>query len=138
MSLAVLSVVYIVGGVVLAVGFGISYLTYEQPDTDKDVGMNIGVTGGIVSLFFASFVVLGGAILAGKTWGVSGAIITNVLLLPVDFSLFRSGQYALGVIVALVVLMSFVLVFRADSRQWLDMHYAERAAKRDERQRRER
>jgi hypothetical protein len=61
-----------------------------------------------------------------------------VLLLPVDFSLFRSGQYALGVIVALVVLMSFVLVFRADSRQWLDMHYAERAAKRDERQRRER
>lgn len=130
-SLAVLSVISIVGGAVMALVFGIGYLNYEAPETDEGVVMDMGATGPIVCLFFLSFVVIGIAILAGKTWGVSASIITNVILVPVAFSLFRSGQAGLGSAVAILVVVCLVLAFRGDSRQWLDAHYAERSERKN-------
>ncbi|MGL4306228.1 MAG: hypothetical protein ACRCSF_08730 [Mycobacteriaceae bacterium] len=81
----------------------------------------------------AWFVILGGGVLTsgialilGKRWGRGIAVVTQVLLLPVAWSLIVSSQLpVLGVPVAIVVLVVLVLLFSREAGQWMNAQYKE-------------
>ncbi|MEV6134533.1 hypothetical protein AB0L63_00385 [Nocardia sp. NPDC051990] len=75
----------------------------------------------------AWFGVLGGAVLAagiglflGHRWGRAIAVIAQVLLLPVTWSLLTdSHQPVLGALLGIVVVSALVLVFAPASNRWM-------------------
>ena len=129
--LVILAAVSIVGGVIAAVVFGVAYLGYDAPAADEDVKMDMSVTGVIVCAFFLSCVTLGIAILRGKTWGVSVAVVTTLVLIPVAWSMFTSGQLALGILLVILIVLSFGLIFNPSSKEWIDSRYDVRQAAKD-------
>jgi hypothetical protein len=72
------------------------------------------------------FLVVGGAVLAagaglcaGRRWARSPAIVTELLLLPVVYSLLGpSRQVLLGVLAGAWVLTAFLLLISERSRRW--------------------
>jgi peptidoglycan/LPS O-acetylase OafA/YrhL len=100
----VAAVVYVISGV----GSG------EQP------GMNKFGTA-------AWFAIIGGAVLAagwalwtGRRWGRGLAVFAQLLLLPVAWYIaVGSGQWAYGVPVGTVALITLVLLFSPSAVQWL-------------------
>ncbi|OBK75609.1 hypothetical protein [Mycobacterium sp. 1274761.0] len=100
----VAAVVYVISGV----GSG------EQP------GMNKFGTA-------AWFAIIGGAVLAagwalwtGRRWGRGLAVFAQLLLLPVAWYIaVGSGQWAYGVPVGIVALITLVLLFSPSAVQWL-------------------
>jgi hypothetical protein len=131
--LVILATLSIVGGVVAAVVFGFAYLGYDAPEGDENVKMDMTVTGVIVCAFFLSYVTLGIAVLRGKTWGVSAAVVTTLVLIPVAWSLFTSGQPAFGIALVVVIVLFFGLVFNPTSKEWIDSQYDIRQAAKDAR-----
>ena len=81
----------------------------------------------------AWFVVLGGAVLAGgvalltgRRWGRAIAIVAQVLLLPVVWSLLTdSDQPAWGALLGVVVVATLVLLFSRAANQWMAAQYSE-------------
>jgi hypothetical protein len=74
----------------------------------------------------AMFLVIGGAVLfvagglvRGRFWARTPAVVTQLLLLPVVYSLLvPSGQPLLGAIAGVVVLAALVLLLSAPARAW--------------------
>ncbi|MBD0860795.1 hypothetical protein IA539_06180 [Gordonia sp. zg691] len=65
-------------------------------------------------------VLLGGlALLTGRRWGRTIAMMAQILLLPVAYYLFTSGWSALAVPLALVALGALVMLFSPASVRWL-------------------
>lgn len=129
--LVILATLSIFGGVVAAIVFGVVYLGYDAPDGDETVEMDMTVTGVIVCAFFLSYVTLGIAVLRGKTWGVSAAVVTTLVLIPVAWSMFTSGQPAYGIALAVLIVLFFGLVFNPTSKEWIDSQYDIRQADKD-------
>jgi peptidoglycan/LPS O-acetylase OafA/YrhL len=79
----------------------------------------------------AWFGILGGAVLAagigllrGKRWGRSIAVIAQLLLLPVTWSLLTdSHQPVFGVLLGVVVIAALVLLFAPPSSRWMAQEY---------------
>jgi peptidoglycan/LPS O-acetylase OafA/YrhL len=72
------------------------------------------------------FLLVGGAVLfagtgllRGKRWARTPAIVAQLLLLPVVYSLIGpSQQLLLGILVGLVVIGTFLLLISEPSRRW--------------------
>lgn len=81
----------------------------------------------------AWFVILGGAVLAagialitGRRWGRTIAVLAQLLLLPVSWSLLTdSHQPAYGVLLAAVVIGALVLLFSGASSRWMAEEYGD-------------
>lgn len=79
----------------------------------------------------AWFGILGGAVLAagaglflGKRWGRAIAVIAQVVLLPVTWSLLTdSHQPVFGVLLGVVVVAALVLLFAPQSNRWMALEY---------------
>ncbi|WP_167466826.1 hypothetical protein [Nocardia brasiliensis] len=79
----------------------------------------------------AWFGILGGAVLAagiglllGKRWGRAIAVIAQLLLLPVTWSLLTdSHQPLLGAVLGVVALGSLILLFAPASTRWMAEDY---------------
>jgi hypothetical protein len=77
------------------------------------------------------FGILGGAVLAsgigllfGQRWGRAIAVITQLLLLPVVWSLlFGSGQPLYGTVLGVVALGALGLLFAPPSSRWAAQEY---------------
>ncbi|WP_028926086.1 hypothetical protein [Pseudonocardia acaciae] len=82
----------------------------------------------------AMYVVLGGAVLfvasgllRGRFWARTPAVVTQLLLLPVVYSLFVSGQVLWGVLAGVAVVATLVLMLGARARAWaMDLDEARR------------
>lgn len=80
----------------------------------------------------AWFGILGGAVLAagigllfGKRWGRAIAVIAQLLLLPVTWSLLTdSHQPVYGTLLGVVVIATLVLLFAPASTRWMADDYA--------------
>ncbi|WP_433658550.1 hypothetical protein ACQPW1_41280 [Nocardia sp. CA-128927] len=80
----------------------------------------------------AWFGILGGAVLAagigllfGKRWGRAIAVIAQLLLLPVTWSLLTdSHQPVYGTLLGIVVIATLVLLFAPASTRWMADDYA--------------
>lgn len=81
---------------------------------------------------FAAWVaILGGAVLAagialltGRRWGRAIAVVAQLLLLPVAWSLLTdSHQVFLGVVLGAVVLATLVFLFSAPTSKWMALEY---------------
>ncbi|MEU7140032.1 hypothetical protein ABZ942_11340 [Nocardia sp. NPDC046473] len=80
----------------------------------------------------AWFAILGGAVLAagigllfGKRWGRAIAVIAQLLLLPVTWSLLTdSHQPVYGSLLGVVVVATLVLLFAPASTRWMADDYA--------------
>ncbi|PXX69018.1 hypothetical protein DFR70_102704 [Nocardia tenerifensis] len=80
----------------------------------------------------AWFGILGGAVLAaglgllfGKRWGRAIAVIAQLLLLPVTWSLLTdSHQPVFGTLLGVVVVAALVLLFAPASTRWMAADYA--------------
>ncbi|MFE7797733.1 hypothetical protein [Nocardia sp. NPDC057440] len=79
----------------------------------------------------AWFAILGGAVLAagiglllGHRWGRAIAVIAQLLLLPVSWSLLTdSHQPVYGVLLGVVVIVTLVLLFAPPSSRWMAQEY---------------
>ncbi|WP_454195590.1 hypothetical protein [Nocardia sp. Marseille-Q1738] len=79
----------------------------------------------------AWFGILGGAVLAagaglllGKRWGRAIAVIAQLLLLPVTWSLLTdSNQPVYGTLLGLVAVTTLVLLFAPPSTRWMAQDY---------------
>jgi hypothetical protein len=88
--------------------------------------LSTGAVSGYLVGEIGFFLVLGGAVLAagaglfaGRRWARSPAIVTELLLLPVVYSLLGpSRQIVLGVLAGVWVLAAFLLLISERSRQW--------------------
>jgi hypothetical protein len=85
-----------------------------------------GVPAGSVLGEAAYFVVIGAALLAvggglvtGRRWARTPAIVTQLLLLPVVYSLIGpSRQLVLGIVAGAFVVTTFMLLISERSREW--------------------
>ncbi|MBP1163078.1 peptidoglycan/LPS O-acetylase OafA/YrhL [Rhodococcus sp. PvR044] len=84
----------------------------------------------------AWFAILGGAVLAagialitGRRWGRTIAVVAQLLLLPVSWSLLTdSHQPAYGVLLAVVAVAALVLLFSSPSSRWMADEYGDEAS----------
>lgn len=62
---------------------------------------------------------VGGGLVIGRRWARTPAIVTQLLLLPVVYSLIGpSRQLVLGVVAGLIVFAAFMLLISERSREW--------------------
>jgi hypothetical protein len=74
---------------------------------------------GFFLLIGVAVVAVGAGLLRGRRWARSPAIVTQLLLLPVVYSLLGpSRQVLLGVLAGVVVLGAFLLLISERSRIW--------------------
>ncbi|MFF0816501.1 hypothetical protein ACFYVR_15335 [Rhodococcus sp. NPDC003318] len=87
----------------------------------------------------AWFVILGGAVLAaglallrGRRWGRAIAVVAQLLLLPVVWSLLTdSHQPILGVLCAVIVVPALAFLFAGPTSRWMAQEYGGDTADRD-------
>ncbi|WP_050064711.1 hypothetical protein [Rhodococcus sp. RD6.2] len=81
----------------------------------------------------AWFVILGGAVLAGgvallrgRRWGRAIAVVAQLLLLPVVWSLLTdSHRPVLGVLLGIVVVPALVCLFSSPTSRWMAEEYGD-------------
>ena len=100
-------------GVGFAVALGVRSLTTTAP-----VGDVIGEAV-YFAVIGAALVAVGAGLITGRRWARTPAIVTQLLLLPVVYSLLGpSRQPAIGLVAGAVVLTAFMLLINEKSRQW--------------------
>lgn len=88
----------------------------------------------------AWFAILGGAVLAagialllGKRWGRAIAIVAQLLLLPVAWSLLTdSHQLFFGILLGVVVVAALGCLFSGPTSRWMEAQYGEEPEAADE------
>ena len=98
MQLAVLSWASIVIGVVGIIATIVLYLGYQPQHGDETVKMNVGATGVMVGLYFFAFALFGTMIIQGRTWGVSGLVLTHITLVLITITVIQAGVFWLAMI----------------------------------------
>jgi hypothetical protein len=87
-------------------------------DADLPFAFVIGEAGYFV-LVGAALVAVGAGLVAGRRWARTPAIVTQLLLLPVVYSLIGpSRQLVLGIVCGVVVFVAFMLLISERSREW--------------------
>ena len=125
MQLAVLSWASIVIGVVGIIATLVLYIGYKPQQGDETVQMNVGATGVMVGLYFFAFVLFGAMIIQGRTWGVSGLVLTHVTLVLITITVIQSGVFWLAAIFGVVAAVSLALIFSPPSMDWYKQRFAD-------------
>jgi hypothetical protein len=112
----------------VAVGFAVA-LGLRSLGPDVAAGSVLGEAGYFV-LIGAAVVAVGLGLVRGRRWARTPAIVTQLLLLPVVYSLIGpSRQLVLGIVAGLYVVATFMLLISERSREWsmgLDLPDAQR------------
>ncbi|WP_293790707.1 hypothetical protein [uncultured Corynebacterium sp.] len=125
MQLAVLSWASIVIGVVGIIATLVLYVGYKPQQGDETVQMNVGATGVMVGLYFFAFVLFGAMIIQGRTWGMSGLVLTHVTLVLITITVIQSGVFWLAAIFGVVAAVSLALIFSPPSMDWYKQRFAD-------------
>lgn len=92
--------------------------------TDTSVGLVLGQAGFFL-LVAATLVAVAGGLVRGMPWARTPAIVTQLLLLPVAYSLIGpSRQLAIGVAVGVLVAGCFLLLISEAAREWSESDWA--------------
>jgi PGF-CTERM protein len=82
-------------------------------------GNNVFAEAAYFAVFGIGTVICGGALLLGKTWARSPAVVVALLMIGVGwYAAVPSGQPGFGVPVGVIGLALLVLIFRRPSRAW--------------------
>lgn len=101
----------------LALAFA-ALLLVRASDADLPVGFVIGEAG-YFALVGVALVAVGAGLVVGRRWARTPAIVTQLLLLPVVYSLIGpSRQLVLGIVCGVVVFVAFMLLISERSREW--------------------
>jgi hypothetical protein len=101
----------------VAVGFAVA-LGLRSLAPGAGVGSVLGEAGYFV-LIGAALVAVGVGLVRGRRWARTPAIVTQLLLLPVVYSLIGpSRQLVLGIITGVFVVATFMLLISERSREW--------------------
>jgi hypothetical protein len=101
----------------LGVGFAIA-LAVRSASSTAPLGAVLGEAGYFVVIGLALLLV-GIGLLTGRRWARTPAIVTQLLLLPVVYSLIGpSRQLALGIVTGVIVVATFLLLISEASREW--------------------
>ena len=125
MQLAVLSWASIVIGVVGIIATIVLYLGYQPQHGDETVKMNVGATGVMVGLYFFAFALFGTMIIQGRTWGVSGLVLTHITLVLITITVIQAGVFWLAMILGVVAVVSLALVFSPQSMDWYKQRFTD-------------
>ena len=125
MQLAVLSWASIVIGVVGIIATIVLYLGYQPQHGDETVKMNVGATGVMVGLYFFAFALFGTMIIQGRTWGVSGLVLTHITLVLITITVIQAGVFWLAMILGVVAVVSLGLIFSPPSMDWYKQRFTD-------------
>ncbi|MGH3566250.1 MAG: hypothetical protein ACRDRH_09505 [Pseudonocardia sp.] len=101
----------------LGLGFTIA-LVVRAFSSDLPVTAVVGQAS-FFALAGAALVAVAGGLVAGRRWARSPAIVTQLLLLPVVYSLLGSSQQlVLGIVTGALVISCFMLLISERSRIW--------------------
>jgi hypothetical protein len=102
---------------VLGVGFAVA-LAVRAGSSPAGVGAVLGEAGYFLLIGLA-LVFVGFGLVTGRRWARTPAIVTQLLLLPVVYSLLGpSRQLVMGIITGAVVITTFMLLISERSREW--------------------
>ena len=104
----------------LALGFAVALVVSASTmeGTGLPVRDIVGEAGYFV-LIGAALVAVGLGLLAGRRWARTPAIVTQLLLLPVVYTLIGpSRQLLLGIVAGMYVAGTFLLLISEASRNW--------------------
>lgn len=101
----------------LGLGFAVLLLLrLGSADLPTDFVLGESVYFALMGLALAA---VGVGLVAGRRWARTPAIVTQLLLLPVVYSLLGpSRQLVLGIVAGAVVLATFLLLISERSREW--------------------
>lgn len=125
MQLAVLSWASIIIGVVGIIVTIVLYLGYQPQHGDETVKMNVGATGVMVGLYFFAFALFGTMIIQGRTWGVSGLVLTHITLVLITITVIQAGVFWLAMILGVVAVVSLGLIFSPPSMDWYKQRFTD-------------
>jgi hypothetical protein len=101
----------------LGVGFAVA-LAVRSASSAAPVAAVLGESG-YFAVIGAALLLVGIGLLTGRRWARTPAIVTQLLLLPVVYSLIGpSRQLALGIITGVIVVATFLLLISEASREW--------------------
>ncbi|WP_250557196.1 hypothetical protein [Pseudonocardia lacus] len=101
----------------LGIGFAVA-LAIRSTSSPAGVGAVLGEAG-YFTLIGAALVFVGFGLVTGRRWARTPAIVTQLLLLPVVYSLIGpSRQLAMGIVTGVVVAATFMLLISERSREW--------------------
>ncbi|TQM15112.1 hypothetical protein [Pseudonocardia kunmingensis] len=104
------------------VGLGFAVALVVRALTAEGVGLPVGdIVGeaGYFALVGAALVAVGVGLVRGRRWARTPAIVTQLLLLPVVYTLLGpSRQLLLGIVAGVVVVATFLLLISEASRTW--------------------
>lgn len=102
---------------VAAVGFAVA-LALRASAADLPVHFVLGESAYFL-VIGAALLAVGGGLVVGRRWARTPAIVTQLLLLPVVYSLIGpSGQLVMGLATGVVVFVAFMLLISERSREW--------------------
>jgi hypothetical protein len=109
---------------VVAIGFALySVIRAASGEHDQSVTNGYGLALWL-SILFGGVLAAGIALLRGVRWGRAVAVVAQILLLPVAWSLLMdSKQVVLGILMALIVVPALVLLFSPPTARWLAEEY---------------
>jgi hypothetical protein len=101
----------------LGIGFAVA-LALRAGSSTAGVGAVLGEAG-YFALIGAALLFVGFGLVTGRRWARTPAIVTQLLLLPVVYSLLGpSRQLVLGIASGVVVVATFLLLISERSREW--------------------
>lgn len=101
----------------LGVGFAVA-LGVRARSTSAPVGSVLGEAG-YFGLIGVALVAVGAGLVTGRRWARTPAIVTQLLLLPVVYSLIGPSRQPLwGVVAGAFVVSTFLLLISERSREW--------------------
>jgi hypothetical protein len=93
-------------------------LVVRAGDAELPLSFVIGEAGYFV-LIGGALVAVGAGLVVGRRWARTPAIVTQLLLLPVVYSLIGpSRQLVLGIVCGAAVFVAFMLLISERSREW--------------------
>jgi hypothetical protein len=109
----------------VAMGFAV-YSIFRAASGEHDQSVTNGYGFALwLALLFGGVLAAGIALLRGARWGRSVAVVAQILLLPVVWSLLTdSHQPMLGILMAVIVVPTLVLLFAPSTTGWLAQDYA--------------
>lgn len=109
----------------IAIGVAVySVIRALSGDHDQSVSNGYGLALWL-AILFGAVLAAGVALLRGHRWGRAVAVVAQLLLLPVVWSLLTdSHQPVLGILAGLVVVPALVLLFSPPTTRWLAQDYA--------------
>jgi hypothetical protein len=94
------------------------FLVVRASSAELPVSFVLGEAG-YFAVIGAALLAVGLGLLAGRRWARTPAIVTQLLLLPVVYSLIGpSRQLVLGIVAGAVVITAFLLLISERSRMW--------------------